>query len=137
MQSCSTQNHTRGSWHQTELVRADLGSLMRWDARTQREDWVGPCEGLAALSSPGVKQINDCCTEAKQKQASKHQYVSNCTLHRHTWVVLLLLLLLLPSFLPSFLPHHLHFFVLHCKKTKKNTFNHNIFKQALPELLMY
>jgi len=29
MQSCSTQNHTRGSWHQTELVRADLGSLMR------------------------------------------------------------------------------------------------------------
>lgn len=137
MQSCSTQNHTRGSWHQTELVRADLGSLMRW-ARTQREDWVGPCEGLAALSSPGVKQINDCCTEAKQKQASKHQYVSNCTLHRHTWVVLLLLLLLLlPSFLPSFLPHHLHFFVRHCKKTKKNTFNHNNFKQALPELLMY
>jgi hypothetical protein len=100
----------------------------------------GSLRGIGGSKLPGVKQINDCCTEAKQKQASKHQYVSNCTLHRHTWVVLLLLLLLLllPSFLPSFLSHDQHFFVRHCKKTKKqNTFNHNTFKQALPELLMY
>jgi hypothetical protein len=74
--------------------------------------------------------------QSTSKQASKHQYVSNCTLHRHTWVVLLLLWLLL--LLPSFLPHDLHFFVRHCKRTKKkHTFNHNTFKQALPELLIY
>jgi len=91
---------------------------MRW-ARTQREDWVGPCEGLAALSSPGVKQINDCCTEAKQKQApvriqlhTAPSYMGGAALAAAAAA----------SFFPSFIPSSSPAFL--CSSLQKNKKKH-------------
>ncbi len=122
MQSCSTQNHTRGSWHQTELVRADLGSLMRW-ARARAEDWVGPCEGLAALSSPGSsKSMIVAQKQSKSKQASTSTYpTAHCTVI-HGWCCscCCCCCCCLLSFLHSFLMTSISLFVT-AKKPKNKT----------------
>ncbi len=141
MQSCSTQNHTRGSWHQTELVRADLGSLMRWvraHPHTHR-GLGGSLRGTGGSKQPpgSSKSMIVAQKQSKSKQASTSTYpTAHCTVI-HGWCCscrcCCYCCCCFPSFLPSFLPHHLHFFVRHCqKKTKKQHISSQHFQTGTP-----
>ncbi len=147
MQSCSTQNHTRASWHQSELVRADLGSLMRWArAHPHTERGLGgSLRGTGGSKLPPGSSKSMIVAQKQSKKASKQAPVRIQLHTAPSYMGGAALVVVAATAAVAFLLSFLHSFLITCislfvtaKKTKKNnTFHHNTFKQALPELLIY